>query len=255
VGVDDEYQRYYDQPDLWRCAERSGSQQERLKETLALVPPDVASALEVGCGDGFVVDALSARCYAVGLDIGLFGLQKASCDRVQGYAQRLPFGDGAFDIVLALEVIEHLPQVAYVRALREFERVARRYLLISVPNNEFLQAAFTRCPECGCTYHVRRHLRSFGLDTLQDAFPHFQVVQTALTVPVRRPIPWEVWIRQHIGGEWRSEPTAVCPQCGHQGTSYRRNAVGVLCGLVRRAFAWRRSPQWIIACYERSPGL
>jgi uncharacterized protein with PIN domain len=255
VGIDAEYRRYYNQPDLWHRTERSGPQQERLKETLALVPNDVTSALEVGSGDGFVVNALSARCYTIGLDISLFGLQQVRCDRVLGAAQHLPFGDDAFDMVLALEVIEHLPHAIYVRALREFERLARRYLLISVPNNEFLQAAFTRCPECGCTYHIRRHLRSFDLGILHGLFPHFRIVRITFVAPVRRPIPWEVWIRQNLGGEWRSEPMTMCPQCSHHGSHYSRNAIGVLCGTVRRMFAWHKTPQWIIARYERKHRL
>jgi len=49
-------------------------------------------------------------------------------------AAKLGFSDGAFDIVTALEVMEHLPDPE--QALTEVIRVARRFVLISVPSHE-----------------------------------------------------------------------------------------------------------------------
>jgi len=45
---------------------------------------------------------------------------------------RLPLGDSAVDFVLASHVIEHIPDP--VAALREWQRVARRYLFLVVPH-------------------------------------------------------------------------------------------------------------------------
>ena len=50
----------------------------------------------------------------------------------QADAARLPFEDGAFDVVTLLEVLEHIPTPA--PALGEAVRVARRALLISAPS-------------------------------------------------------------------------------------------------------------------------
>lgn len=46
----------------------------------------------------------------------------------------LPFEDGAYDFVFASHVIEHFPDP--VAALREWERVARRYVLLVVPHRD-----------------------------------------------------------------------------------------------------------------------
>jgi SAM-dependent methyltransferase len=49
-------------------------------------------------------------------------------------ATRLTFADKSFDGVLALEVLEHIPEVE--RAVREAVRVARRFVIASVPSKE-----------------------------------------------------------------------------------------------------------------------
>jgi SAM-dependent methyltransferase len=49
----------------------------------------------------------------------------------QADATNLPFPTRAFDVVTALEVLEHIPDVA--AAVREIGRVARRHVVVSVP--------------------------------------------------------------------------------------------------------------------------
>jgi SAM-dependent methyltransferase len=46
----------------------------------------------------------------------------------------LPFPDASFDFVLASHVLEHLPDP--IRALREWQRVARKYLFIVLPHRD-----------------------------------------------------------------------------------------------------------------------
>jgi ubiquinone/menaquinone biosynthesis C-methylase UbiE len=52
-------------------------------------------------------------------------------------AGELPFGEDSYDFVLASHVLEHIPDP--IAALREWTRVARRYVLIILPQptNEF----------------------------------------------------------------------------------------------------------------------
>lgn len=52
----------------------------------------------------------------------------------QGDVTALPFADHSFDVVTMLEVLEHIP--ATTKALQEVCRVARRFLLLSVPSKE-----------------------------------------------------------------------------------------------------------------------
>ena len=77
--------------------------------------PDAASVLDVGCGTGFIVEALRARhprAVMVGCDLRQAPLAMArrrvrNVSFLQASARHPPF-EGRFDLILALDVIEHL---------------------------------------------------------------------------------------------------------------------------------------------------
>jgi ubiquinone/menaquinone biosynthesis C-methylase UbiE len=94
--------------------------------------------LEVGVGEGVVTQRLTERfpeVPVVGIDLPdpelarRWGPGRWSCSFAD--ATRLPFADATFDLVLAIEVLEHVPVPD--RALREIQRVCRRDLVASVP--------------------------------------------------------------------------------------------------------------------------
>ena len=53
-------------------------------------------------------------------------------------AEQLPFGDGEFDVVTAIEVLEHVPDPAHT--LAEMARCAARHVLVSVPREPLWRA-------------------------------------------------------------------------------------------------------------------
>ena len=100
------------------------------------------SVLDVGCGEGVVTERLAQRLApteVVGVDADEAGLKEEWQTRsapnlsfATGSAYDLPFEDGSFDLVCAIEVLEHLERPR--DALAEMSRVAGRALLLSVPN-------------------------------------------------------------------------------------------------------------------------
>jgi ubiquinone/menaquinone biosynthesis C-methylase UbiE len=72
----------------------------------------------------------------IGCDINLQYLRKAAAQGlpVVSVDSKLPFPDRSFDSVLMFEVIEHVPDLH--RILAEAFRVARKNVLITVPNSE-----------------------------------------------------------------------------------------------------------------------
>jgi 2-polyprenyl-3-methyl-5-hydroxy-6-metoxy-1,4-benzoquinol methylase len=100
---------------------------------------DASSILDAGCGEGVVLEHVAGvtDIRPFGIDLDPERIQVAHDTRRSDLLavadlQRLPFGDDTFDLVLLLEVLEHVghPEVA----LDEIWRVTRRYLLASVPN-------------------------------------------------------------------------------------------------------------------------
>ncbi len=97
------------------------------------------SLLDAGCGEGVVLASIrnevQARCYGLDLDydrVHFAGKEMTSNNFVNGDAQRLPFSDSSFDLVLLLEVLEHVGHPE--RVLEEVHRVSGKYILLSVPN-------------------------------------------------------------------------------------------------------------------------
>lgn len=112
----------------------------RVDEAAASVGP--TSVLDVGCGEGVVTERLAQRLAPTpvhGVDAGEAHLEEewrsresSSLTFQAGSAYELPFADGSFELVCAIEVLEHLERPR--DALAEIGRVASKTLLLSVPN-------------------------------------------------------------------------------------------------------------------------
>lgn len=109
------------------------------------------SILEIGCGGGYFLDALSRDYRVVAVDISAHAVTRARlrAPRVSfglADAQRLPFADACADCVLAFDVIEHLPSPEAL--LTEARRVLKPggLLVFSTPNPKSLGARVKRRP-------------------------------------------------------------------------------------------------------------
>jgi len=109
-----------------------------------LVPrwfPTARSALEIGCGTGYVLQALHERCglRVTGTELHPEGLRYArerlpDAELLQVDARHIPFRE-EFDLVGAFDVLEHIPEDEAV--LREVRRATRPGggLLLTVPQH------------------------------------------------------------------------------------------------------------------------
>jgi ubiquinone/menaquinone biosynthesis C-methylase UbiE len=109
----------------------------RLEALQSLASLKGKTVLDVGCGFG-AYGLAAERCGAnmsVGVDVSREYIKKSALSlRVLADAHALPFRDACFDVVLMVEVLEHLPRE--IEALREAGRVMKRggLLLLTVPN-------------------------------------------------------------------------------------------------------------------------
>lgn len=90
---------------------------------------DVSSLLEIGVGNRTVSNYFKEHGYTL-----------TTCDidpdldpDYVADIRSLPFEDNSFDAVLAYEVLEHIPWEEVPAALKELQRVSRRFVLLSVP--------------------------------------------------------------------------------------------------------------------------
>ncbi|MFC1675667.1 methyltransferase domain-containing protein [Planctomycetota bacterium] len=85
--------------------------------------------LEIGVGNKIV----SSYFKNIGLDIVTSDINPDLSPDVLADVTKLPFEDGAFDTVLAFEVLEHLPWEKAIEALAELSRVSSKTVIISLP--------------------------------------------------------------------------------------------------------------------------
>jgi 2-polyprenyl-3-methyl-5-hydroxy-6-metoxy-1,4-benzoquinol methylase len=111
----------------------------------ALVGPlDPGTVLDAGCGEGETLERLDGLLSAsvTGIDLNPESVEFAakripSGDFRVADLTALPFEDDSFDLVLCLEVLEHIPDPA--PALAELSRVCRGSIVLSVPSEPWFR--------------------------------------------------------------------------------------------------------------------
>ena len=132
--------------------------------------------LDFGAGSGHVLQLLLDR----GLDVAGFD---PAPDRQQlllkSIGQRKNFlgikgldSDEQFDIVLLMEVVEHVLEEDFVAVLDRVSRFVKPggLVIASTPNNENLALASVYCPVSETLFHPWQHVRSFTPGRLSDLF-------------------------------------------------------------------------------------
>lgn len=116
--------------------ERKRGQAKGLETVLKSL--DYRDFIEVGCGFGRITQLLKERPGAVGcgIDLSIDQLRSAEAflgtrevSLVQGDAAHLSFRNESADLVLASEVLMHLPPEDFREALAEMVRISRRYVV------------------------------------------------------------------------------------------------------------------------------
>lgn len=157
--------------------------------------------LDVGCGTGWFAERAAAQhARVVALDVGVRLLaktrEKCKVALVAGDACRLPFMDGALDVVVSSECIEHTRDP--LSAVREMGRVLKPggVLVLTVPNKVWrlsatIAGALKLRPYAGLEnwvwwWELRRGMRKQGMRVVKMSGFHLFPPVLRATWPVLR---------------------------------------------------------------------
>jgi hypothetical protein len=251
---------YYDDPQKWgRAYHRINL--DRAERIAQAVPADVEKILDLGSGDGLVFNTLREAGHdPVAFDISGIALKHIKGDKlVQGSASNLPFFSDSFDLVLACEVLEHIPDIVFKAVLEEIIRISKRYVLITVPYKENLELNYARCQACGCVFNGSYHVRSFHRKDIEHLFCNFKCIRLNEIVKVLNPdrtISFELYLRQHMANEYLyTGPSVKCPLCLKAVNEKPvRNWIGWIASGIRyfyRMLNRNETPLWYLAVYQK----
>lgn len=209
---------YYEYDPLWNIDSIKKDDLCRVNYVINLIPQDVNTVLDVGSGNGLFCNRLkmSNNKYIVGLDRSFTALKYVYVDKVNADISKLPFKDNSFDLVVTMEVLEHLPIPIFSAALKELSRVSNKYILISVPNDENLKLSLVQCPYCFTAFNPVYHMRSFNKSNLTEIinFQGFKVLRV-LEINKNYVIIFNINnLLKKIIGFNKDIGLSICPTCG-----------------------------------------
>jgi ubiquinone/menaquinone biosynthesis C-methylase UbiE len=159
-------------------------------ELASLIPEDPRRVLDVGCGEGHHMQSIAdARPKAVlnGIDVAdpaWLAQWHPKGGVASSDAAALPFASEAFDLVLALEVLEHVTEPRAV--LAEIARVGHDRVILSVPWEPVWRAGnLVRGRYVTALGNTPGHLQHFTRRGFLRLVGEYFEVEA-----VRRPVPW-----------------------------------------------------------------
>ena len=157
-----------------------------------------SSVLEVGCGEGHLAQHLLERAVrrpvrfeACDLELGQIAPGRDSMIVFKvASAYELPYATNEFELLVCCEVLEHLERPG--DALREFERVASKAVLLSTPREPLWRALnIARGKYLRTLGNTPGHIQHFSRRTLASL-----VAQRFQIADVRTPIPWTMLLAE-----------------------------------------------------------
>jgi ubiquinone/menaquinone biosynthesis C-methylase UbiE len=109
-----------------------------------LIDPTAKSVLDVGCGPSWPMKLLRQKFQyqkVVGVDLYEPYIAKARAEGIHdeyiiGDVRKLNLPDKSFDVVICLQVIEHLEKADALEMIKNLERIAKKQVILATPIGE-----------------------------------------------------------------------------------------------------------------------
>jgi len=245
----------FENTNIWENYDESGIIKKKVQIIKSIIPKDVKTIADVGCGNGIITNKLNEQYDIIGIDSSKNALEFLNAPSLLASIENIPIKDNSFDLVLCSEVLEHVPQSILEKSVSELKRITSKYLLITVPNEEFLEKLNVKCPECGTIFHAYGHLHSYNLKLLNELVgDEFQVVKSFVGGP--KGLEYNkalLKIRQNYAGKYFNPPNqlAYCEKCTNQTfLKVNGNLLSKICNGLNKIIS-RRKPYWLFVLYQK----
>ncbi|HEC66458.1 MAG TPA: class I SAM-dependent methyltransferase [bacterium] len=113
--------------------ESKGAKLSAKRNVLRLKKYTFESVLDVGCGEGHLVEILNTRrIRAKGVDFSPYAGKRIPYDFTLADAKSLPFKDNEFDVVISSDFFEHIYEEGIDEIYKEMQRVSKKYVMAMI---------------------------------------------------------------------------------------------------------------------------
>ena len=267
---------YYEEESFWEGdILQDEANSERIRFTSKLIPGEVKTIADIGCGNGVFVNYLKENIPALdimAIDRSHTALKYVKTEKKQGDIAAIPLADKSIDCATCLEVIEHLPVAVFEKALDELARISREYVIISVPYQERLEEKYNQCPSCSTIFNYDLHLRNFDDERMKGLlngrnFSHVESHHLGVSTFYKGHYTFRKMFYSEQFRQWKSP---ICPLCGYKeekrdsgntmpqqvlstGTNKgKRRVISLLTALPKAVWPKEKRYYWVIALYKRT---
>ena len=138
--------------------------QGKITKVIELIPDDVITIADIGCGNGVITNVLGQQFEVTGIDRSKHALSMVNTKKLKASADDIPLPDDSFDI--------------FNGEIEEIKILSKKYIFITVPNDENHDKLSIKCPKCDYIYNSPNHLRSFRSNDFNTLFHEYRIVTT-----------------------------------------------------------------------------
>lgn len=204
---------YYNQGKVWSRYQNS-REVNRAKRIIKLIPDDAKTVLDIGCGNGIVTNMIK-KPIVVGLDFARTPLSYINVNAIQASIDALPLKNLKFNLVIMTEVLEHLDDKTYPKAIQEIKNLSPDYFLITVPYKEPIDDGLGKCVFCGNLFNLSYHFRVFNDDWFKKEFKEYDLEKIEYCDNFIPPNDLINKLR-HKSDIYAYSDRAICNKCGNR---------------------------------------
>jgi len=234
---------------------------EKVSRVIQTIPEEVGTIIDIGCGNGLITNVLGQKYNVTAVDRSKYALSFVKTKKINSSSDDIPVEDNSFDMVFSSELLEHLNDEVLAGTVSEIKRISKKYIFITVPNDENPDKLSIKCPECDYVYNSPNHLRTFDLQKLHSLFSEYRLISNFtfgkkvrfyninLLKIKRKWSPSASWIPYY----WmpKEKRSTNCPSCEHSFiNNYSFNPVAFGIDIIN-TFVSPKKPYWLFAVFER----